>query len=191
MSVDWREYFSVEELEKAYNLILQGQEPDIDLGDPDDQGSDSCPSEDNLDIKELYEVIYVRKKWKRREIEERFEKEQEYLKKFERYVKKQIKQIKRQGSQGKESPTNLNNQSLESIEQTSPTMTSNPQNMKANLNLRIRKSPVAIGSNKDDKFSKIKLVMRSRSKEQLAQNSGGTKDSKDNNNLFSKDEELK
>eukprot|EP00347_Sterkiella_histriomuscorum_P012087 403369941 len=154
-NLNWRDYFTIEELEKAYNLILQGQEPELQEENFDD-GSDSCPSEDNLDIKELYNVIYVRKKYHKREIESKIQTENEYLKKFEKYVRKQIKQIKRQGSNAKSDDKN----SIESNNQ--PTVINRN-------NVRIVKQDTK-KSNQDgmqDKFSKIKLILRSKSKEQL------------------------
>ena len=72
---NWRSYFSLEELESAYNKIIQGIEPNEEVNEEEDAGSDSCPSDDNLEIKELYKVIYVRKKRRARELIEREEKE--------------------------------------------------------------------------------------------------------------------
>ncbi|CDW89042.1 zinc carboxypeptidase family protein [Stylonychia lemnae] len=142
---DWREYFKIDELEQAYNLILQGKEPNIETEKQEsDEGSDSSPSDDNLDIQELYTIIYVRKKYLKREIQQKIQDEQEYLKKFEKYIKKQIKQIKRMGS-------NQNN-SLESID---PDKAS-PQN-----------------DIQPKKFSKITLIKRSKSKEQFQNNLNG------------------
>ena len=60
--------------------------------------SDSCPSEDNLDIQELYNVIYVRKKLKDEEIKAKIENEKTYIKKFQKFLNTQIKQIKKSGS---------------------------------------------------------------------------------------------
>jgi len=62
-------------LEQAYNLILQGKEPNLEKDKESDEGSDSSPSDDNLDIEELYTVIYVRKKYLKREIIKKLEDE--------------------------------------------------------------------------------------------------------------------
>lgn len=45
---DWREYFTPEEIQEAFIRFSAG----IDLADPDSSGSDSCPSEDNLELSE-------------------------------------------------------------------------------------------------------------------------------------------
>ena len=42
---DWRSYFTSEELEKAYEKVLRGEDDE----EIDSSGSDSCPSEDNLE----------------------------------------------------------------------------------------------------------------------------------------------
>lgn len=46
---DWRQYFTIEELTTAYEKIQNGDDPNDD--EPQDEnGSDSCPSEGNLDL---------------------------------------------------------------------------------------------------------------------------------------------
>jgi|TARA_B110000285_G_C15046347_1_gene574522 hypothetical protein len=49
----------MEELTNAFEKVQRGEDPnDDETVSADDQGSDSCPSEGNLDIKELYGAIY-------------------------------------------------------------------------------------------------------------------------------------
>lgn len=48
---NWRDYFSQEEIEKAYDFINQGIDPTEE--EKDNDGSDSNPSEDNLEIAEM------------------------------------------------------------------------------------------------------------------------------------------
>ena len=56
---DWRQYFTIEELTTAFEKIQRGEDPNEDETVSDaDNGSDSCPSEDNVDLKDLYGVIY-------------------------------------------------------------------------------------------------------------------------------------
>lgn len=55
----WRHFFSEEELIDAFEKILRGEDPN---DEEEDSGSDSNPSEDNLDFDELYDVIYLEKK---------------------------------------------------------------------------------------------------------------------------------
>ena len=45
---DWREYFTPEEIQDAFMRFTAG----MDLADPESSGSDSCPSEDNLETGE-------------------------------------------------------------------------------------------------------------------------------------------
>ena len=48
---DWREYFTPEEIQEAFMRFTAG----MDTADPESSGSDSCPSEDNLDTAEIPE----------------------------------------------------------------------------------------------------------------------------------------
>jgi ferredoxin len=53
--IDWRDYFSGEEIDNAYDKIQNGE-------DPNDQevmsrASESCPSDDNLSLKELNQIF--------------------------------------------------------------------------------------------------------------------------------------
>ena len=52
----WREFFSGEELEKAYQIAEVEQRDESD-GDSS-MGSNSDPSEDNLDEEEVYRDVY-------------------------------------------------------------------------------------------------------------------------------------
>lgn len=49
----WREYFSEFEMEAAYNQLNQGIDPNDEEGKDETPGSDSNPSEDNLEKEEL------------------------------------------------------------------------------------------------------------------------------------------
>lgn len=62
MNYDWRTYFSLDELEKAYSLIVAGKDPNDEANAVDEIGSDSCPSDDNLDLSDLYTSIYIRQR---------------------------------------------------------------------------------------------------------------------------------
>lgn len=57
-SKDWRQYFTMEEITTAFAKIQRGQDPTEDEVESGDAGSDSCPSEDNLDLKQLYDIMY-------------------------------------------------------------------------------------------------------------------------------------
>ena len=65
---DWRQYFTVEELTTAFEKIQKGQDPNEEEV-PDEEGSDSAPSEGNLDLQELYGVIYCDSKKKKEKLE--------------------------------------------------------------------------------------------------------------------------
>jgi len=67
---DWRQFFTIEELTEAFEKIQKGEDPtDEEMksrrGDGEnesvDNGSESCPSDDNLDLRELYSIIYCDK----------------------------------------------------------------------------------------------------------------------------------
>ena len=60
---DWRQYFTIEELTAAFEKIQNGEDPNDDEIQ-DEDGSDSAPSEGNLDLQELYGVIYCEGKKK-------------------------------------------------------------------------------------------------------------------------------
>ena len=54
----------MEELTEAFDKIQKGDDPNddetrsaIESGD-EDNGSDSCPSDGNLDLRDLYSIIY-------------------------------------------------------------------------------------------------------------------------------------
>ena len=54
----------MDELTSAFEKIQKGEDPndEEDKGIMSiDNGSDSCPSDDNLDMKELYTAIYLEK----------------------------------------------------------------------------------------------------------------------------------
>ena len=58
---DWRRYFTLDELTAAFNKIQSGGDPNDDEETEESReetGSDSCPSDDNLDLKQLYDIIY-------------------------------------------------------------------------------------------------------------------------------------
>ena len=59
--LDWRQYFDVNELIQVFDKIQKGNDPTEDEKDEDDQGSDSCPSEDNIDLSQLYDIIYCQR----------------------------------------------------------------------------------------------------------------------------------
>ena len=53
--IDWRQYFTLDELTEAFNKIQNGLDPndeEIDLSSDNGEegGSDSCPSDDNIDL---------------------------------------------------------------------------------------------------------------------------------------------
>lgn len=56
---DWREFFEEQELDKAYQIVEVEQRDETDAGSSDeDMGSNSDPSEDNLDQEEVYRELY-------------------------------------------------------------------------------------------------------------------------------------
>ena len=84
----------VEELSTAFEKIQKGEEPTEDEGktpgenDSADDGSESCPSEGNLDLKELYSIIYCDGKKASLNIEARRSVEAQYEKEFTTFVRK-------------------------------------------------------------------------------------------------------
>jgi hypothetical protein len=87
---DWREYFTVEELTQAFEKIQKGEDPNDD--EPQDEdGSDSAPSDGNLDLQELYGVIYCDSKKKNEKIAAMNEAEKTYEREFTNFVKKMHK----------------------------------------------------------------------------------------------------
>lgn len=54
----WREFFSGEELEKAYQIVEVEQRDESDGDGDSSMGSNSNPSEDNLDEEEVYRDVY-------------------------------------------------------------------------------------------------------------------------------------
>lgn len=55
-NINWRQYFQEQELEEAYKVVEI--EKKDDLNDDFSDGSSSNPSQDNLDIEEIYEKVY-------------------------------------------------------------------------------------------------------------------------------------
>lgn len=58
--MDWREYFEGEELDKAYQIVEVEQRDETDNEEDENRsmGSNSNPSEDNLDEEEVYRNVY-------------------------------------------------------------------------------------------------------------------------------------
>lgn len=56
--LDWRTYFKDEELDKAYQIVEVEQRDETDNNSDCSMGSNSNPSEDNLDEELMYEEIY-------------------------------------------------------------------------------------------------------------------------------------
>lgn len=54
----WREFFSGEELDKAYQIVEVEQRDESDGDGSASMGSNSNPSEDNLDEEEVYRDVY-------------------------------------------------------------------------------------------------------------------------------------
>ena len=48
--MDWREFFQKEELDNAYQIVEVEQRDETDNNEDSDMGSNSDPSEDNLDV---------------------------------------------------------------------------------------------------------------------------------------------
>lgn len=57
MSRDWRNYFNPDELDKAFQAV-EIENRDIPEEASEDGGSNSDPSDDNLDQDEIYEKVY-------------------------------------------------------------------------------------------------------------------------------------
>ena len=53
----WRDFFEGEELDRAYQIVEVEQRDESD-GEEESMGSDSNPSEDNLDEEEVYRDVY-------------------------------------------------------------------------------------------------------------------------------------
>ena len=94
---DWRQYFTIQELTTAFEKIQRGEDPNEDETasvDEVDNGSESCPSDDNLDLKELYGVIYGEKAKRAEQINAKAEVEAQYERDFAKFVKKMHKQAR-------------------------------------------------------------------------------------------------
>mgnify|MGYP006950307245 CR=1 FL=1 len=57
LSKDWRAYFNPDELDNAFQIV-ENENRDIPEEDSEDGGSNSDPSDDNLDPDELIEKVY-------------------------------------------------------------------------------------------------------------------------------------
>ena len=68
MTADWRAYFRGEELEEIFEHIEEGDDPN-DIEDEMSM-SDDCASDDNLELDELYNNVYMRGHLMNKEIEE-------------------------------------------------------------------------------------------------------------------------
>lgn len=56
--LNWREFFNEIELDKAYQIVEVEQRDETDSQKQFSMGSDSDPSDDNLDVEEIYEDVY-------------------------------------------------------------------------------------------------------------------------------------
>ena len=95
--VDWRTFFSHDEMVQAYDCIQQNKEPE--LSDNEDGGSESNPSEENLDLKELYDGIYLEKNKAETAISKKKEDEDNYHKNFNNFVRSIRKRCSSKDSQ--------------------------------------------------------------------------------------------
>mmetsp|Transcript_40432 Transcript_40432/g.61679 ORF Transcript_40432/g.61679 Transcript_40432/m.61679 type:complete len:157 (-) Transcript_40432:2110-2580(-) len=91
---EWRQFFTMEELTKAYESISKGADPVDDEISLEDDGSESCPSDDNLEMKQLYDIIYCQKNKSEEVIEKKKNLESTYYKGFTTFVKKVAKKIR-------------------------------------------------------------------------------------------------
>ena len=57
-NLDWREFFNGEELDKAYQIVEVEQRDETSDHDDMSMGSNSDPSEDNLDQQMMYQEVY-------------------------------------------------------------------------------------------------------------------------------------
>ena len=96
-AIEWRQFFTIDELTNAFDKIQQGEDPN-DQYDPmsdkeavegsvEDGGSDSCPSEDNIELKQLYSAIYCEKNKAKQAVEDLENIEEDYEKNFANFVK--------------------------------------------------------------------------------------------------------
>jgi hypothetical protein len=90
---DWRQYFTNEELTEAYEKIQSGDDPNEDEV-LEENGSESCPSDGNLDLKDLYSAIYCEKKKAKDDIANKEMAETQYEQNFANFVKKVSKKIR-------------------------------------------------------------------------------------------------
>ena len=86
---DWRHFFTEDEMGIAQELMQSGKDPnDTEYKDDTlEDGSESCPSEGNLDLKELYDVIYLEKNKALAQINLKHQAEQAYSLNFNNFVK--------------------------------------------------------------------------------------------------------
>ena len=57
ITIDWRNYFNPDELDNAFQVV-EIEKRDIPEENSEDGGSDSDPSDGNLDPEEIYSQVY-------------------------------------------------------------------------------------------------------------------------------------
>lgn len=85
-NLDWRQYFEPSELVQAFDKFQKGADPTEDEKE-DDQGSDSCPSEDNIDVKELHDIIYCQRNTSDTTITDKEKAEKKFERDFSTFAK--------------------------------------------------------------------------------------------------------
>jgi hypothetical protein len=84
--VDWREYFEDAELDKAYQIVEVEQRDETDAESEKSMGSNSNPSEDNLEEEIVYRKVYGVKNPSKL-IQQRKKQEQEFIEKVKQEEK--------------------------------------------------------------------------------------------------------
>ena len=84
-------------MKEAFEKIQNGHDPVED--EREDNGSDSAPSDDNIDLHQLYDIIYCQRKNSKKILANRFQEEKKFEKDFEalsKLVKNRIREASKE-----------------------------------------------------------------------------------------------
>lgn len=76
-----------------FERIQKGQDPTEDEKE-DDLGSDSCPSDDNFDLKELYDIIYCQRNKSLKVLQNKEKAEKKFARDFSIFVKQVQRKVR-------------------------------------------------------------------------------------------------
>ena len=89
----------MEELTEAFEKIKRGDDPndeeiDTTSANGEDPGSDSCPSDDNIDLRQLYDIMYCQRNKSMKTLLEKKDTEEKFEKDFAKFKKKVQKKVR-------------------------------------------------------------------------------------------------